>query len=156
MWWAPFLQRQMPSRPSTARSIALQRIPIGLPCGQTALWQACTRRPVAARDGWGVSFGVRAGSLRGSSGHVRGAESLAAPSSLAAIPSGSRTPQRGVKRASRDCGGITMPEARIGTHGTIQRRRARLSLHMPGICHRRRQSLVQQSLLRSLGFRAPR
>ncbi len=41
--------------------------------------------------------------------------------------------ERGAQRASRVRGGITMPEALPGAPGSIQRRRARLSLHMPGL-----------------------
>lgn len=41
--------------------------------------------------------------------------------------------ERATQRASRDCAGIAMPEARPGAPGSIQRRRARVSLSLLGV-----------------------
>jgi len=41
--------------------------------------------------------------------------------------------ERVTQRASRDFDGITMPEARSGAAGSIQRRRARVSLSILGV-----------------------
>lgn len=57
--------------------------------------------------------------------------------------------QRSAQRPSRDCDGITMPEARPCTPGSTQRRRARVSLSILGVSCRRdqfRPSLRRRSL----------
>ena len=74
------------------------------------------------------------------SGALRGADERLGPRGPApTIPHRLSTPRRGAQRASRDCDGITTPEARPGAPGSIQRRRARVSLSILGVSCRRGQ-----------------